>query len=352
MFSSSDTKRKREGFAGARSLREPVFVVVASLVLIGVFTYAPLLIPWAAPYSGVLVAAAFIYLPAMVVWRAGEELHGIGVRLRGFGPAVPSVAVVSAIVFTLFSAGFFAYHRVLNDQKACFRAERLAAWPARFTPGGPASSGGQLELWSVGHDDLLLRNDQARSVGVQVRREPKDFGLLLRSARGQGRAVEEAGRMTLGPQESLLLRFPEGPGELELWGEAEIRAGGGGATEDSPLTVQKNLWWILNMIWVHLLLVAVPEEIFYRGYLQTRLTGLFRRRWMVLGADMGPAVIVTSAVFAAGHLIAVPSPGRLAVFFPSLFFGWVRNRSGSVVPAAVLHCASNVLLAVCTRFLC
>jgi membrane protease YdiL (CAAX protease family) len=51
-----------------------------------------------------------------------------------------------------------------------------------------------------------------------------------------------------------------------------------------------------------LLVIALPEEAFYRGYLQSALDEVWKPRWRVLGAELGPGLIVTSALFALGHL--------------------------------------------------
>jgi membrane protease YdiL (CAAX protease family) len=109
---------------------------------------------------------------------------------------------------------------------------------------------------------------------------------------------------------------------------------------------------VVTFALVQLIMVALPEEIFYRGYLQSRLQSLLPGRLVILGGDVGPAVIVTSIVFAVGHLVAIPSPHRLAVFFPSLLFGWLRNRTGSVVGPILLHAAANVLQALLGTCLC
>jgi len=100
---------------------------------------------------------------------------------------------------------------------------------------------------------------------------------------------------------------------------------------------------------VHLLVIALPEETFYRGFVQARLASLFRRRVRILGADLGWHVVIASALFALSHLVAIPAPFRLAVFFPGLLFGWLRERTGSLVAPIAMHCASNVLLAVLVR---
>jgi hypothetical protein len=93
-------------------------------------------------------------------------------------------------------------------------------------------------------------------------------------------------------------------------------------------------------------LVALPEEAFYRGYLQTRLDDAWPRRVRVLGAEVGPSILVTSAIFAAGHFLTIHDPGRLAVFFPSLLFGWLRARTGGVGASIAFHASCNTFSAL------
>ncbi|MDI1449266.1 myxosortase MrtC [Polyangium sp. 6x1] len=104
-----------------------------------------------------------------------------------------------------------------------------------------------------------------------------------------------------------------------------------------------------NEISGHFLAVALPEEAFFRGYLQTQLDAAWAPRWRVFGADLGPGVVVSSAIFAIGHFLTVPSPDRLAVFFPSLVFGWLRARTGGVGAGVVFHALCNIFSATLQR---
>jgi membrane protease YdiL (CAAX protease family) len=88
--------------------------------------------------------------------------------------------------------------------------------------------------------------------------------------------------------------------------------------------------------------IALPEEAFYRGYLQSRLDEVWRPGWTVLGARVGPGLFVASAIFAAGHLATVQLPARLAVFFPAVLFGWLRAKSGGVGASILFHAFCNV----------
>jgi uncharacterized protein len=98
-------------------------------------------------------------------------------------------------------------------------------------------------------------------------------------------------------------------------------------------------WWLVPY---HLFFVAIPEEFFYRGYLQTRLDELWTPRWRVLGADLGPGWLLTCLLFAFGHSIVLFQWWHFAIFFPSLIFGWLRARSGGVAAGALFHAWCNV----------
>ncbi|MBW7947561.1 MAG: CPBP family intramembrane metalloprotease, partial [Sphingomonadaceae bacterium] len=80
------------------------------------------------------------------------------------------------------------------------------------------------------------------------------------------------------------------------------------------------------------------------GFGSTRLADgrAVPRRLRVLGADLGPAVLVVSVIFALGHLATIRQPARLAVFFPSLLFGWLRCRTGGIGAGLVFHAMCNL----------
>lgn len=93
------------------------------------------------------------------------------------------------------------------------------------------------------------------------------------------------------------------------------------------------------------LVVALPEELFYRGYLQSRLRDAWPTGRTLLGGRLGRAFWVTAALFAVGHL-AEPHVWRLGVFFPALVFGWMRERTGTIVPGTIFHALSNLTVLV------
>jgi membrane protease YdiL (CAAX protease family) len=99
--------------------------------------------------------------------------------------------------------------------------------------------------------------------------------------------------------------------------------------------------WALD----NLLVVALPEEFFYRGFIQGRLRDAWPGGRVFLGARLGPAFWVTALLFALGHL-AIFEAWRLAVILPALLFGWMRERTGTLVGATLFHAAANLLALV------
>ena len=87
----------------------------------------------------------------------------------------------------------------------------------------------------------------------------------------------------------------------------------------------------------------VVEELVFRGALQGRLLerGWTRRIGPVSHANLG-----TTVAFVALHFLAQPPAWAIAVAAPSLVFGHVRERFGSVLPAIVLHSIYNAGFAV------
>jgi membrane protease YdiL (CAAX protease family) len=99
-----------------------------------------------------------------------------------------------------------------------------------------------------------------------------------------------------------------------------------------------------------LIVVALPEEAFFRGYLQTGLSDLTKKSARVLGVQLAPdAWMLQAGLFAAIHFMVEPHPARLAVFFPALLFGWVRAWRGGIGAALALHAMSNLYSEILAR---
>ncbi len=99
-------------------------------------------------------------------------------------------------------------------------------------------------------------------------------------------------------------------------------------------------------ILTNLLAVALTEEMYFRGFVQTRLGDAFgvakdlalrpRLKAMTL------PVIIAAALFAITHVTVEVTLQRAVVFFPALLFGYVRVWRGGIGAAVFLHAISNV----------
>ena len=134
-------------------------------------------------------------------------------------------------------------------------------------------------------------------------------------------------------------------GSRVFLGEYEFTADG-----TSPWTFNRSYLWLFTILLMHIIVVGVPEEIFYRGFIQTKLRQKYADNWVLFGTTWGPSVIITSVLFALGHFLIELDPSRLIVFFPSLLFGWMMNRTKSIGSVAVFHGLCNVLLNIISRF--
>lgn len=104
------------------------------------------------------------------------------------------------------------------------------------------------------------------------------------------------------------------------------------------LDIHNKFQWALPnptiFIVTQIFLVALPEEFFYRGFVQ----GLLRKNYRII-----PAILITSGIFAISHLLASHNLQDLFTFFPGMLFSWLVYRSGSIVGATLFHAACNIL---------
>jgi membrane protease YdiL (CAAX protease family) len=83
-------------------------------------------------------------------------------------------------------------------------------------------------------------------------------------------------------------------------------------------------------------LVGTAEEIFFRGYMQSRLVQRMPR---------AAAVLVTSLCFGAFHLDWLHS---LLALILGLYLGWITELTGSALPAVVCHVVNNAVFTILT----
>jgi hypothetical protein len=156
-------------------------------------------------------------------------------------------------------------------------------------------------------------------------------------------------QLSLGDADHLSLELRDAQGQPLPADAIALGARGVSADEDGRVAATRDLWWLLSFVIVQLGLVALPEEHFFRGYLQGRLDARWGTPFRLLGASVGWGLPASALAFALLHPILIPGADRLLVFFPSLLFGWVRARQGHLGAAVLVHAGCNLLLAIAVR---
>jgi len=298
--------------------------------------FLPVVGPYVGQYGGVLVAASFLYLPIWLLERAGRSTSLLGLDRDGLRRTVLTALASCAVVLPLFGVGYDLWQREVVGLRRAFDASRLRSLGESWQGHPGASPQGVLVLFEsgtyLGLDNRLDRPIVASTATSSARVEPGQTGRIALPAREQAR---------------LDLRRDDG---TPLFRD-ELRTGASLTVPDEgpPLSVRFGPSWLLLFTIAQIVVVALPEEVFFRGYVQSLLRERWSPRRRLLGVPFGAAHVLGSALFALIHLASVPAPERLAVFFPSLLFAWLRERTGSVVAPILFHAAANVTIRVLAR---
>jgi hypothetical protein len=101
-----------------------------------------------------------------------------------------------------------------------------------------------------------------------------------------------------------------------------------------------------------LMAVSIGEELFFRGYMQTRLNDVLGRPWQIRGIPFGFGLILSTLVFGFLHALNTVDyfHGRYSFDWgwatvtaaTGLLFGLVREATGSVWPGVAVHGLLNI----------
>ncbi|MGE5222496.1 MAG: lysostaphin resistance A-like protein [Omnitrophica WOR_2 bacterium] len=93
------------------------------------------------------------------------------------------------------------------------------------------------------------------------------------------------------------------------------------------------------------------EEIFYRGYIQSRLNQAFGKPYTFFGVNLGWGLVIAALLFSLMHTLNTFNPllGRFTLSFPwglwtfflALLFGFLREKTRSVAASSILHGVLN-----------
>ncbi len=102
-----------------------------------------------------------------------------------------------------------------------------------------------------------------------------------------------------------------------------------------------------NSVLTQLFLVALPEEFFFRGYLQTNLSRWINRSFRFLwipGLSMSWGVPAAAFLFTFSHSFITFRWWHFAIFFPALAFGWLREKTNGLIAPILFHALSNLII--------
>lgn len=99
-----------------------------------------------------------------------------------------------------------------------------------------------------------------------------------------------------------------------------------------------------NPFLYQILAVAIPEEFYFRGYLQPIMNKIWKPKWKILGADLGWGWIITALVFAFAHSVIQLKWWHFSIFFPGLVFGYLKEKTGSITAPILFHAFSNAFM--------
>jgi membrane protease YdiL (CAAX protease family) len=101
-----------------------------------------------------------------------------------------------------------------------------------------------------------------------------------------------------------------------------------------------------SLIW-ELVFGGAAEEVFYRGYVQSRVNGEFGRPWRLMGVGFGPGLLVSSLLYGVAGAMSTFRPwrGLYAIGFAvgvhavalGVFYGFMREAAGDVGASTVAN---------------
>jgi membrane protease YdiL (CAAX protease family) len=89
--------------------------------------------------------------------------------------------------------------------------------------------------------------------------------------------------------------------------------------------------------------VAVAEEVFFRGYVQSNVLRLLNKtKSEQLEQPQWTSVVISAACFATAHIIIQGQMISALIFLPGLILGWLFIRTKSLLAPILFHGLANV----------
>ena len=341
-----------------------VFGVVVLLIIIAAVLAQ--FVPLIAMLLYAIVALLFFMVPERLLEKRGEDPADYAITRGNVPRGLAWGFGATLLTLPLFIPGYFIWEHYFLDREFQPNAARYMQWSTdvQGEPTGWGKDGAGVWVWS--DRDVLrvgLRNDGGPNNRVTISADqpfkPDKRGTVVLKPLETNADGES-------PRWELTLTHAQGRGVVTIRGPTSMRVSVAPIVDENPrwpmyqgpraepvedgaFEDDRGLWWLALWFATQFLLVALPEEVFYRGFIQTRLEQAFEARGSTASwLGFTPAIFWTSVLFGIGHLV-VPVGGaivanRMAVFFPSLLFGWLRRRTDSVLAPTIYHAFSNAMV--------
>lgn len=340
------------------------------LILIILFAMSTGFIPFVADLLYAIVAFIFIKAAQWRMDKLNLSSEECGITWKGLGRGAAWGMAATLVTIPFFIAGFVLWETEVGKRTFAFELDNYWHWPLTLE-GEPKQWGQEAGVWVWSQKQTLnigVRNTNTPNNRVILESAtpftPITRGSLVLAPQNLQNGSQTATRWTVTPS-------ARGRGVVQVSDVRDISVRVEPLLDSNPtwplflgrnqsahdtqdFDSKRNLWWIALWVATQFLLIAYPEEYFYRGWMQSRLQLAFEARarekgktgWSLLGFT--PAIILTSILFGLGHLL-VPIGGqfmasRMSVFFPSLIFGWLRHHTGSITAAVVYHAFANLMV--------
>jgi hypothetical protein len=311
----------------------------------------------------VIVAAVFLYIPWWWMDREGLDFDAFGLTTEGMGRDIAIGLVAALLTAAPFAAGYWYWQTEVNERAYQFQWSNYLKWAPEYE-GEPQSWGDEPGIWIWTRDRQVhvgLRADDSTETEIQVDVDAASLPIVEGEASARMASTERTRwevRLPADSGKSRLVFKPQGPGTEDFTESLSVKVPsdsnvpiyvGPSASRQSggSFSMQRGLGWLGLWLITHVFFVALPEEFFYRGYLQTRIRQAFGSgEATIFGFTLSN--LVASIAFAAGHLL-IPiggqiQLGRASVFFPSLIFGWLRDWTGGIAASVTYHAACNMMM--------
>ncbi len=328
-----------------------------------------------------IVAVAFVFPVWWLIDVRGCAPESFGLRGERIWRDVGFGGLLVAVTLIPFAGGFYLWQTQVVGETFAFEWSNFEKWSPQHR-GQPAQWGEKPGVWTWA-DEREIRVGMRAGAEGEVRAElrldrpavPSTVGPVELQPAGGGGGDEPArhwrARLERPHKRAEIALRPDAPGTGAYPRRVEISVGGSEAADRlfvgpsaervdrGGFAFERGVGWILSWVLTQLVFIALPEEVFYRGYLQTRIGQAVAAYRLDPSSDREAAEprswlgvteqnVVTSVIFGLAHLL-VPVGGRLvanraSVAFPSLVFGWLRDRTDSIGAAVVYHAGCNMMV--------